>query len=296
MATVVSHGAGFAALLVTLSAGCAVHRPALDDLLGAGRTEAERATVGARIVAAIAAADVRAGECRMAAANRPTDPAAQLAAAKALFVAAELRTECALRTVLAASPPNDVDALLELEGDGPAQPWQGEVLALATAGIAHAESAVADRELAAGAQHYLALHLALTARAQGVARSLLAGLGPRLAAATRAAMAADPSFENGAPLVLRGRFLAQAPWPYGDSAAALELLERAFDLGPTVPGAQFYGDELWRLGRFAAARTAWRAAAAVDTDDPLAPFQLERMALRLRLGADVQGGVIEDRR
>ncbi len=62
----------------------------------------------------------------------------------------------------------------------------------------------------------------------------MAGLGPRLAAATRAAMAADPSFENGAPLVLRGRFLAQAPWPYGDSATALELLERAFDIGPAM--------------------------------------------------------------
>ena len=83
--------------------------------------------------------------------------------------------------------------------------------------------------------------------------------------------------------MLRGRFLAMAPWPYGDAEAAVQLLERAFTVGPTIPGAQFYGDELWRLGRPNDARTAWRAAERVAHDGLLEPFQLERIRLRLAL-------------
>lgn len=248
---------------------------------------AEPATKAAAGEAPLAAVDAAAARNRERALAEPESAAALFAAADSLFLAAELRSELDLEAALAGRPPADVDALLALE-ETPREPWRAAILALCAEGEELARRALElDPELP-GAHHYRALHLASLARARGIAQSLLAGLGPKIDAATRAAVAADPAFDDGSPHVLRGRFLDVAPWPFGDREEALEHLERAAELGPTIPCALFLGDALWRAGRPAEAPAAWRLAfdvAPVEGALLLAPFQLARARLRLELAA-----------
>ncbi len=204
--------------------------------------------------------------------SAPADPAAAVAAAVALFAAADLRLQRASLAWIDEQRAATLPQILTAD-DQVADPARTDILSLCTAGVAAAERALANLSGAtAGAEPtpvvaahlQLGLHLSLVAWANGPARSLFAGYGPRLVAAIDAAVAADPTFDHGAPLRLQGRFRGRAPWPYGDRAAARAALQQAVGLAPIVVNQLFLGDVLYADGEPEAARTAWQAAIGAD--------------------------------
>jgi tetratricopeptide (TPR) repeat protein len=246
--------------LAALLAACGVAPAPADQVLaGASATapanEPDPASAQDQLDAAARAAVA-------AAAAAPADPQLALAAAMTLFRSADLRLLRATCTAAAAAP--DLAAVLRAD-DRLDDAVRAEVLGLCQDGLAFAERAQAAAPGVAG-HLAIALHLSLLAWAKGPARALLAGQGPRLLREIDAAVAADPTFDGGAPLRLSGRCRAKAPWPVGDRAAARVALQRAVEISPVAIHWLFLGDLLAADGDLAAALPAWQKAAVGPAD------------------------------
>lgn len=229
----------------------------------------------------------------------PHDARRALAAARAAFAAADLSVQQALvETVGGLTAPTPA-AILAAEAEMPAG-VRDRVLALADAGAAAAQAALdalaADTARPPSdfardrvdAEVHLALHLSFVAWANGPMRSLFAGYGKRITAAMDAALALDPEWDHGAPLRLKGRFLAQAPWPLRDRDEGLSLLRRAVAAAPLPIHHLFLGDLLFERGDVDAAVAEWRLVIDSEPDDTtraVAPFHRELARLRLAAAA-----------
>ncbi len=219
--------------------------------------------------------------------EEPENGPSQLAAARALAAAADLRLlvgqlQCVSDADLT------VDDWVDLEDDLPAALKSG-VHGLVSAGLHYAERAAIHMPSNAEALYLSAFHLSLVAWAEGPAAAVLRGRGPDLAKRMRTlgeqtdgwqAAGLDPS----APWRLRGRFLDRAPWPYGDAKEAIRLLQVATERSHAPINYLFHGDALWSAGRQADAVDAWRRGetAAAPTDNEA---NARRDLIRARLAA-----------
>ncbi len=216
--------------------------------------------------------------------DAPADVDAALAAASLLFQAADARMQRATLAMLVGPVRDDVHAMLGIDariGD----PTRTEILSLCTSGLEVSNRAVAAEPSRAAAQLHLGLHLSLVSWANGPARSVFAGYGPRLVDAIDRAIAADATIDGCAPLRLQGRFRSQAPWPYRDLAIARSELTRAVELAPLVVNHLFLGDALWLDGDKSGAASQWQAAATASgsestrwSDDALRELAKLRLA------------------
>jgi len=196
----------------------------------------------------------------------PADTARQVTAAQRLFQAADLRLQRATLLWLDAHPDATRAQVLAAE-DQVADADRTEVLSLCTSGLEFAQRAQdAEPDNVAAALH-VGLHLSLIAWANGPARSLFAGYGPKLVAAIDRALELDRTFDGGAPLRLQGRFRGQAPWPYGDLDVARAALAEAVGLRSVPVSHLFFGDVLAKRGEDDAARAQWRLAVTAEADE-----------------------------
>lgn len=261
-----------------LLAGCALTATPLDHILSDSDDE--------RFLAAVAAFR-----------QQPTDPAIALRASRLLFSTAEELVQGALLRAARASSASSVTAVLAAERDMPAV-VRDRVLSLSTTGAEAAQAAIDAMDGVAGAgdtvrsaawidaQVHLGLHLSFVAWANGPLASLMSGYAKQIFAATDAAMEQDPLFDNGAPLRLKGRFLARAPWPVGDRQQARELLRRAVEHAPMPIHHLFYGDLLEELGDRAGAIAQWQRVVLARPDATTkAVVAIYREMARLRLQA-----------
>lgn len=255
---------------------CALSAPPAEATLAAPRP------AGADTGAELDRLTERAIEAARAAAG---DIDLQVAAAACLFQAADLRLQQATVQWLDAHPEAIRSEVLSAE-DQIVDPARSEILSLCTTGLEFADRAAAAAPQHVGALLHQGLHLSLIAWANGPARSLFAGYGPRLVKAIDAALALDPGFDHGAPLRLQGRFRGKAPWPYGDLAAAKSALARAVALASVPVNHLFYGDVLAASGDSAAAEAQWALAIEAPADDSTRwSAELLRELARRRLGA-----------
>jgi hypothetical protein len=196
----------------------------------------------------------------------PDDVAWQVEAAQRLFQAADLRLQRATLAWLDAHPDATRAAVLAAE-DQVADAERTAILSLCTSGLELAQRARDAEPGNVAAALHTGLHLSLIAWANGPARSLFAGYGPKLVAAIDAALALDRTCDGGAPLRLQGRFRGQAPWPYGDLDVARAALAEAVELRPVPVSHLFFGDVLAKRGEHDAARAQWQLAVAAEADE-----------------------------
>ncbi len=239
-------------------------------------------------LAAAADGEQRIGDALARAEAAPHDAAAQVDAAAALLQAADLRLQRAVGVWLAAHPGATLAQVLDADDQVP-DDVRTAIVSLCTRGLALAERADASASTQRRARLLQALHVSLLAWANGPARALLAGYGPRAVRAIDAAVAAartDEAADGAGALRLAGRFRDRAPWPYGDRELAERTLARAVELAPVVANLLFHGDVLARSQRAADAEAAWRAAATAPAD-PLGEWSAEllREQARARLRA-----------
>jgi len=214
----------------------------------------------------LAELDGRTRQALALAEQAPADVDAAIAASRWLFLAADLRLQRATVAWLAAHPEASRAEVLAAD-DQVADDVRSEIASLCTRGLQLADTAAQMRADDVRVRLHQALHVSLLAWANGPARSLFAGFGPKLVKAIDAAVALDPAHDGAAPLRLAGRFRGKAPWPYGDLAAAEQALARAVQLAPGIVNHLFYGDVLARLDRIDAANVQWQAAAAAAADE-----------------------------
>ena len=224
----------------------------------------------------------------------PNNAVLALDAARSLFGLVDGIVQQALLDELRALPSPDVDELLAADRVLPAQ-VRDRVVTLATTGAEAAQAAVtvladapglgADQAAACvDAQLHLALHLSFLAWANGPVASLMSGHAGRISKAMDAAIALDPEFDHCAPLRLKGRFLARAPWPVGDQLAARKLLTRAAQSAPTPIHHLFLGDLLYELSERDIAVQQWQSVLSAEPDSATAAVAaLHREMARLRL-------------
>ena len=244
----------YAALALSLAA-CALTARPVEQTLGHDAAAAPSlAELDAATKDAVAASDAA-----------PSDLRLLVAAARWLFLAADLRLQRATVAALAAQPNATRKQVLGA-ADLVTADERTAILSLATAGLGYAERAVTLQPSEAAARLHVALHLSLVAWANGAARSIVAGFGPKLVQAIDAALALDREGEGGAALRLQGRFRSQAPWPYSDLKLARESLARAVELAGNPVNHLFYGDALAASGDAAAAEQQWRLAALAKDD------------------------------
>jgi len=209
--------------------------------------------------------DGRAASARLAADAHPRDAQLAVEASRALFLAAELRLQCAVVAYLGAHPDLTTAEVLDAEDQLSAEVTEA-VRGLCTEGLTRADVAVALAPEDVAGHHYRALHLSLVAWAEGSPAALFSGHAAAIPKAIGRALAADETFEAAAPLRLEGRFRTRAPWPYRDRKRAREALEYAVELAPVPVNHLFLGDLLQALGEQEGARTHWRAVLASEPD------------------------------
>lgn len=276
-------------MLAFALASCALDAPPVDSVLAAGTPGADAFADDPALALPARGARLQESldrECSLRLAKSraaPTDVALATAAAESLFMAADLRMQRALVAALAMSPPRRWQDAVAAE-DHLASEVRDAILGLCAEGRKLAEAAVGLAPSDRGALLQAALHLSLVAWANGPTRSLMAGYGPRLVRAIEATVAADPAFDDGAPLRLQGRFLARAPWPYGDSAKAKIALERAAALRSVPVTELFLGDWHAANGTLEDAERHWTKAVTAD-DAPSTRFSgpFHRELARARL-------------
>lgn len=239
-------------LLGFVVAGCALSAPpAATTLAAAASSEGP---------------DEQARQALAAAERSPDDVELAIAASHWLFLAADLRLQRATAEWLLAHPAATRGEVLVADDQLPAE-VRTAIASLCARGLELADHVAPTALADVRVRLHQALHLSLLAWANGPARSLFAGYGPKLVKAIDAAVALDPAHDGASPLRLSGRFRGKAPWPYGDLAAAETSLARAVQLAPGLVNHLFYGDVLARLERTEAAEAQWRAAVAAADDD-----------------------------
>ena len=233
----------------SVSGACALKAPpALSTLnvAAADAASAQFAEVDAQAKAALEASE-----------RNPNDSAFAVQAASLLFQAADARVQHA--TVKACAAGDSVDLVLVAD-DRIDSEVRTQVASLCTDGLAAADRAAARDAGNAAAQLQRGLCLSLLAWANGAARSLVQGFGPRIADAIDKAVAGDAKSDDCAALRLQGRFRSKAPWPLRDRTVARSALHRATDEAPCLLNFLFLGDALWLEGDRDGAIAAWGKA------------------------------------
>jgi hypothetical protein len=233
--------------------------------------------------------DAQATAALEASERKPDDVALAIQAASLLFQAADARVQHAAVSVCAEG--DSVELVLTAD-DRVAAEVRTQVASLCTDGLAAAERVLARESSNAAAQLQRGLCLSLLAWANGAARSLVQGYGPRIVEAIDRAVAGDALGSDCAALRLQGRFRSKAPWPFRDRVLARSALERAAKDAPCVVNLLFLGDALWLEGDRVNAVAKWRDVAnargsesSPHSDDALRQLAARRIAAAAREGA-----------
>ncbi len=125
----------------------------------------------------------------------------------------------------------------------------------ARAGVDWARRSVDLNSAAVEGHYFEALGVAEYAILVGVPTAVLEGVAGRIEDAARRAYAIDPTFDDGGPMIVLGRFYFMLPWPKRDLRESVRLLEEARERAPRSLLARVYLAETYRaLGDEKAAR------------------------------------------
>lgn len=269
-------------LALCATAACAGPGLDVDDVLVTTSSEVADTSSVLRPAAEF---DAQAISARAAAESQIADVELQVAAALSLFRAAEVRVYAAAFAHLDASSDPTIDQVVNAD-DHVDDDVRAEVEALTQAGLRYAERALEQDPADLDALLARGMNTTLLAWSLGERRALLEGFGAKCGKSTIACLEADETHACGAPLRLRGRFLSRAPWPVGDRAQGLKLLQRSVEVAPVTLNWLFLGDALFEDGQASSARAAWQHAVDAESgDDSRALSDYHRASATRRLAA-----------
>lgn len=152
------------------------------------------------------------------------------------------QTDVLLRDGLAASP-NDYGLLWRaarhrhFAADG----LSGDAMEKqAKEGWGYADKAIKANPAGMEGHYYAAVNIGAYSTAVGVITALTQGLEGKFNADLDVAIKADPGYSNAGPLLTKGRYWSQLPWPKRDRQKSRTELEKAVKLAPHALRAWFY--------------------------------------------------------
>ena len=104
----------------------------------------------------------------------------------------------------------------------------------------YGERAVQAAPQAVAAHYYAAIGLGCYAQAVGILQAIAQGLEGRFNQRVDQALKMDASYEHAGPLIAKGRYYFELPWPRRDLRRSAEMLEKAVSLQPASLRAYFY--------------------------------------------------------
>jgi hypothetical protein len=102
------------------------------------------------------------------------------------------------------------------------------------------EQAVKLAPKAVESHYYAALGLGCYAEAVGIFNALTQGLEGKFNERLDAALKMNPSYHHGGPMIAKGRYYSELPWPKRDLRRSAEMLEKAVKAHPESLRAYFY--------------------------------------------------------
>ena len=122
--------------------------------------------------------------------------------------------------------------------DGIAHPAMRKTLGKAAWDYGERAVRVAPKEIES--HYYAAIGLGCYAQAVGILKALADGLEGKFNERLDAALKINPSFRHAGPLIAKGRYFAELPWPKRDLRRSAEMLEKAVQTQPQALRAYFY--------------------------------------------------------
>jgi hypothetical protein len=104
----------------------------------------------------------------------------------------------------------------------------------------YAERAVHLVPQAVAPHYYAAIGLGCYAQAVGIFEAITQGLEGRFNQRLDQALKLDPAYDHAGPLIAKGRYYFELPWPKRDLRRSAEMLEKAVMLRPTSLRAYLY--------------------------------------------------------
>lgn len=108
-----------------------------------------------------------------------------------------------------------------------------------------AEQAVSKNGNAVEGHYYAAVCIGNYSQAVGILTALGEGLEGKFNGQLDTAIRIDPNFEDGAPLIAKGRYYYELPWPKRDLGKSAEWYQKAIAAHPVNLRAHMYLAETW---------------------------------------------------
>jgi tetratricopeptide (TPR) repeat protein len=144
-------------------------------------------------------------------------------------------------------------------------------------GMTYGDRARALRPNDVRGHYFAALGVGSYSQGMGIITALRRGMERRFNERLDRAIAVDARFDCGGPLVTKGRYFFELPWPKYDAARSVEFLERTLEVCPNSPRAWAYLAEVHlKEGRTAEARAAVDRALAIDPSTFFDPPEARR--------------------
>lgn len=143
-----------------------------------------------------------------------------------------------------------------------------------------AEKAITKNAGAIEGHYYAAIAMGAYSQAVGILAALSEGLEGKFNERLDKAIALDPGFDNAGPLIAKGRYYYELPWPKRDLGKSAEFLQRAIKTQPAALRAYLYLAEtqLKDGEEKKAQQTIEKVFAGGDTYDPAEARRVKQLA------------------
>ena len=142
-----------------------------------------------------------------------------------------------------------------------------------------------------GGHYYAAAGIGIYSQAVGILKALGEGLESKFNARLDKAIEIDPRFQKEMPLIAKGRYYFELPWPKRNLGKSATWYRKALALNPNNLRAEAWlAETLWRDGDVAGARAQLaRVKEAHDPDDPAEEARVKDIARKIATEMDKEG-------
>ena len=142
-----------------------------------------------------------------------------------------------------------------------------------------------------GGHYYAAAGIGIYSQAVGILKALGEGLESKFNERLDKAIEIDPKFQKEMPLIAKGRYYFELPWPKRNLGKSAAWYRKALALNPNNMRAMAWlGETLWRDGDVAGARA--QLARVQEThlpDDPAEEARVKSIAQKIAAQMDKEG-------
>jgi hypothetical protein len=195
-----------------------------------------------------------------------------------------------------AAKPDDVDRMYRLAR---AELWVGDGLEnnedrkqkLGREVWELGDKMVKGRPAWVGGHYYAAAGIGIYSQAVGILKALGEGLESKFNERLDKAIEIDPRFQKEMPLIAKGRYFFELPWPKRNLGKSATWYRKALAANPNnLRATAWLAETLWRDGDVAGAKAQLaKVAEAHDADDPAEEARVKSIAKKIAAQMEKEG-------